>query len=538
MQTRIHKLSAVLLGAAIVVGCDTSVSSNLDDDLDSGSADFTTFVTVGDSLTAGFADNAQYRDGQVNSYPSILADAFAEVIAEESETEDEDAEARVGGYVFEQPLMPEGATGSLTITTMAGVVDIDGVEDRLVLDGEGTSDTLSPVTISQTQSTSIDVPLSGPINNVGVPGAKFYHVGTPGYGNPAGLGTSANPFFVRFASSAATSMLTDATNQNPTFFVLWLGNNDVLAYATGGGTGTDQHALDETDVTTYGSDDITAAEFFATGGTGGATGLPSYPTVVTALKGAGAKGILINVPDVASIPYFTTVPYNPLPLDLESVTKANAGFAAYNAFLQSIVEPSTSLCPFRITQEEADRRMITFSVGNNPPVILDENLTDLTLCSASALSMRLATPDDLILLPTASKLGEDASDVYGPDTIWGVSGPLLDEDVLIDTEIEAVDTARMAINEIIEETASADPDIVLYDAAERLRVLADEGILYGTGGITADFVTGGAFSLDGVHPTARGYALIANEIRQLIEDSYGANLPPIDPGSFPTVYYQ
>ena len=44
-----------------------------------GSADFTKYVAVGNSLTAGFADGGLYRDGQLNSYPSILAGQFATV---------------------------------------------------------------------------------------------------------------------------------------------------------------------------------------------------------------------------------------------------------------------------------------------------------------------------------------------------------------------------------------------------------------------------------------------------------------------------
>jgi len=34
----------------------------------------------------------------------------------------------------------------------------------------------------------------------------------------------------------------------------------------------------------------------------------------------------------------------------------------------------------------------------------------------------------------------------------------------------------------------------------------------------------GAFSLDGIHPNSRGYAIIANKFIETIYDSYGANL--------------
>ena len=42
--------------------------------------------------------------------------------------------------------------------------------------------------------------------------------------------------------------------------------------------------------------------------------------------------------------------------------------------------------------------------------------------------------------------------------------------------------------------------------------------------MTGDLVFGGLFSLDGVHPTARGNALIANKMMEAIDAQYGSNL--------------
>jgi hypothetical protein len=67
----------------------------------------------------------------------------------------------------------------------------------------------------------------------GVPGAKSFHLLYNGYGNPAGIAAkTANPYFVRFASSPTATVVGDALAQNPTFFSLWIGNNDTLGYAT------------------------------------------------------------------------------------------------------------------------------------------------------------------------------------------------------------------------------------------------------------------------------------------------------------------
>jgi lysophospholipase L1-like esterase len=115
---------------------------------------------------------------------------------------------------------------------------------------------------------------------------------------------------------------------------------------------------------------------------------------------------------------------------------------------------------------------------------------------------------------------------------------LEDADVLIDTEVAAVNTARLAYNATIKAEADADPDLLLFDAAAKLTELNTTGILYGSGGISSAFIQGGGFSLDGVHPTARGYAVIANEIMKVIENAFGANLPPVDPSDYTTVFYQ
>jgi lysophospholipase L1-like esterase len=41
------------------------------------------------------------------------------------------------------------------------------------------------------------------------------------------------------------------------------------------------------------------------------------------------------------------------------------------------------------------------------------------------------------------------------------------------------------------------------------------------------------FSLDGVHPNARGYAVIANEVIKVINSFYHSKLPLVDPGLYP-----
>jgi lysophospholipase L1-like esterase len=58
------------------------------------------------------------------------------------------------------------------------------------------------------------------------------------------------------------------------------------------------------------------------------------------------------------------------------------------------------------------------------------------------------------------------------------------------------------------------------------------GVTYSTA-----FVTGGTFSLDGVHLTPRGYALVANYILDAINAKYGSTLSKLDINSYPGVRF-
>ena len=97
--------------------------------------------------------------------------------------------------------------------------------------------------------------------------------------------------------------------------------------------------------------------------------------MVTALTANGAKGVIVNVPYITSLANFTTVPYNPVPLDEATATLLNAGYAEYNAGLQAAAAAlaGTGL----LTDEEVAARTISFAAGDNAVVIEDEYLTDL-----------------------------------------------------------------------------------------------------------------------------------------------------------------
>ena len=110
----------------------------------SGSANFSNFVALGNSLTAGFSDNALFIAGQEASLPNMLASNFA----------------LAGGGAFTQPLMADNL-GGLTL----GGTPISG--NRLIL--SFASGSPAPVPVAGQGATEVSNVLSGAFNNMGVP---------------------------------------------------------------------------------------------------------------------------------------------------------------------------------------------------------------------------------------------------------------------------------------------------------------------------------------------------------------------------------
>ena len=466
----------------------------------SGSADFSKYVAVGNSLTAGFSDAALFRKGQEVSFPNILAGQFA----------------LAGGGAFSQPLTSDDLGGLLL-----GGNPI--APTRFIFDPVNQV----PFNIPGTPSTEVTSIVAGPHSNMGVPGAKSFHLLANGYGNVAGVQSgAANPYFARMASSPNASVLEDAAGQSPTFFTLWIGANDVLSFATSGGAGVDHNETGNLDPTTYGGNDITNAGVFA----------QVYGGILTTMTLGGAKGVVANLPNVTDAPYFTTVPYNAVPLDAATAGAVNQGYLAYNGGIQGALAALEATGLF--TAEEAAKRTINFAAGQNAVVIVDEDLTDLGAINpafAALPKLRQATAEDLIVLPASSFIGTLA-DPSNPASVNGVGVALADNWVLTPEEQTAIANATVAFNATIAMMAEQF-DLGFFDANELLNIVGTDGLnVGGSAVITDDFVTGGAFSLDGVHPSPRGYAAIANAILDVINTKYGSNIPEVNALEYTGLY--
>ena len=458
----------------------------------SGSANFANYVAIGNSITAGIADAALYIRSQEASYPNILATQFA----------------LAGGGSFGQPLMSDDLGGLLL-----GGMQI--TPNRFIFDPVAQL----PFTASGTPTTEVSSVVAGPHNNMGVPGAKSYHLLANGYGNVAGVQAGlANPYFARMASNPNASVLEDVLDQSPSFFTLWIGSNDVLQFASSGGAGDDHNVTGNLDPSTYGGSDITNNNVFA----------QVYGGILQALAQTGANGLIASVPDVTKAPYFHVVPYNPIPLDAATAAAVNGAYAAYNGGLLA------AEAGMLISAEERAARTISFAAGtSNAVVIEDEDLTDLS--GLGLPPYRQTTANDLMVLTSQFVIGTLA-DPNNPLSVNGVGVALDDGQVLTPQEQEAVINATLAYNATIEMMAEQF-DLAFFDAYALLEEVASTGLnIGGSAVITADFVTGGAFSLDGLHPSPRGNAAIANAIIDVINAKYGSNLPKVDPIEFTGLY--
>ena len=104
-------------------------------------------------------------------------------------------------------------------------------------------------------------------------------------------------------------------------------------------------------------------------------------------------------------------------------------------------------------------------------------------------------------------------------------GPLPADVVLDAAEVIIVRARIDAFNEIIA-TQARRTGAALVDIHGLLTQIQKKGFVTGGQRLTTDFL-GGIFSLDGVHPTNTGYAIIANAFIKELNTSFAAGIPPL-----------
>lgn len=286
-----------------------------------------------------------------------------------------------------------------------------------------------------------------------------------------GYGT-VNPFAARMFKKPATARaIEELLLPEHTFFTLWLGMDDVMDYARNGG---------DTAGITNSRNKITLPNAFRT----------AYDSVLNTLTRNGAKGVVMTLPDILDMPFFKVIPPNALELNAKD---ANALNLIYN---------STQL---------------HFDVGMNAFVIED---------SKEAIGYRQIRSSELVRMD----LPLDSVRCKG----WGSTVPIPARYVLTDDEIAIIKNTLDGYNGTIYSLARQ-YNIPIADITYFMRDVVENGIQFNAADYSFKFVSGGIFSLDGIHFTGRGNALLANSILGAINESYNSNIPPVDVNKYSQV---
>jgi lysophospholipase L1-like esterase len=198
----------------------------------------------------------------------------------------------------------------------------------------------------------------------------------------------------------------------------------------------------------------------------------TYRTLLGAFAQSGVQMAVANLPNVTALPYVNTLP----PVVVNPATG------------EPVVLPDGSLVPL---------------IGPQGPLSLA----------------------DKVLLPASAKL---AMGIGVPAAVGGTNLPLDDSDVLSASEVATISARVAALNGIIAQAAS-DFGAALVDINGFFNDIVADGYPVGAGIVlTTDFLTGGVFSYDGVHPTPVAYAVVANLFIDAINDRFGDSIPPVD----------
>ncbi|NNE09675.1 MAG: hypothetical protein HKN20_14030, partial [Gemmatimonadetes bacterium] len=259
-RTIFFSMLAALLFAWVLAGCsanapDAPVISETNLDIP------VTLGALGNSLTAGLINGGLIESGQVASFPNVVAQ-------------------NMGIMDFAQPIV--GAPGFGPLGT------------PLFVNGDGAI-TSAPLDPSVVPSLLRNAFHPVPYDNMGVPGALTTDIlNAIDATTSAGLG---NPFFnlvLRNADPRAPGVglppggltqLDQMLALRPTFLLLWIGANDILAGAT---AGNPEIGVNVTPLASFEAD---------------------FVAISDAIAGAGLSRVVVaNMPSVLAAPRFTTIP--------------------------------------------------------------------------------------------------------------------------------------------------------------------------------------------------------------------------------------
>lgn len=383
-----------------------------------GSADYSVYVSLGTSISAGWQSGGLVDRHQTRSFPYLFA-------------------RQAGVTRFDQPLV--GGDGLPALS-------------RLVSLGP-------PLTITsqgRTNGSPTNFALATPYHHFAVPFSILPDVTDPSqYYTPPYTGRDLMFDTIERRRGALLAQIVAGMNPPPTFFTLEFGSNELLGPATrGSGTPT-----------------IPAATW----------GVILH-NILDAMEGSfpDAKFAIFTVPDVTRIPFVRTLP--PLVLDRDGLPAS----------------PTTLL----------------LGPGSGPGGTMVPGQDFVLLTAGPLLAAGVGYP--LGSTSYSSGFGVPGTGVALDDTL-----------VLSAPEAASIRAAVDGYNAAIRTEAAA-RGFALVDLHALLRQAASPGFVIGGSTYTGAFLTGGLFSLDGVHPTDLAHAILCNALIEAVNATYGSRLPLVN----------
>ena len=332
---------------------------------------------------------------------------------------------------------------------------------------------LVPVTFGPISTTKTGAPTNAALarsyDNVSVPGYKIADVS-----DKLTDGGGVADLILRGKGSA----LTQALSLNPTFITLGIIGNDIL---TAGGAG-------------FLLDGVTA------------TPLPlftaKFNSVAAALKATGRTGVFLGTPELRLIPLASTLP--PVLLGSDNKPVIVGGSPVPLLGPRTTATCTTPPCP----------------LPAGTLVTLGANAPQAALGGKSLLAVGFGIPCSVAPLPQCGKPLPDGG--FTPPATVDI-GVLLYPD-----EVAAIDQRIKDMNAAIK-TAAESNGFKYFDFYAFAVDFEAHGRTYGGITITKDFVTGGMFAYgEAVHMSNIGYSIVADELIQFINSSYGTSIPRPD----------
>lgn len=215
------------------------------------------------------------------------------------------------------------------------------------------------------------------------------------------------------------------------------------------------------------------------------------PFLDSLTQDTSATGFIATLPNVTAFPFFNTIPYNALVLDQTLADILNQTYAGTG---------------------------MTFRAGNNPLVIADP---------AAPGGKRQILPTEKLMLSLPLDSLKCAN--------WGAQVPVSARYVLDVQELELIQYQVENYNFFIRDLAT-DKGLNLVDINALYHRL-DLGLTVNGQVFDNTMIYGGFFSLDGINPSYRGAALIANEFIKVMNANYRASIPLVSVGQLPGITF-